>query len=405
MNKYGGCTTDSPQLNQLTVKQDDLSEYLLLLPPSLRPSSEARRFVRILTVCYLHLYVPPHTMATLVTATATPVHAYAQSGPNFERGCQFLQSQRWPTGLTGAVMQNMAHTCFRIFIVDDSGSMGASDGARIVTTSRGLHGKKVNCTRWAELAEAVKFHAEFAYQAQAPSEFRLLNAGNPVQIGNVEDGGASRNYIMQLMNGSPGGVTPLCKHILQVANLIRTMETDLRAQNQMVSLTIFTDGEASDGNVAHALKQLYNLPVRIIIRLCTDQESIVNYWNDVDANLELHLDILDDLFGENDEVRKHNKWLNYAEPLHRCREWGSHFKEFDLLDEAKLNMDQVRTVCALILGGDKNAYPHPAADKAGFLNYVKRQQGTQPTVMNPKTKMLSPWIDTGKLGGGGCTIC
>ena len=114
------------------MKQDDLSEYLLLLPPSLRPSSEARRFVRILTVCYLHLYVPPHTMATLVTATATPVHAYAQSGPNFERGCQFLQSQRWPTGLTGAVMQNMAHTCFRIFIVDDSGSMGASEDAVII---------------------------------------------------------------------------------------------------------------------------------------------------------------------------------------------------------------------------------------------------------------------------------
>ena len=178
----------------------------------------------------------------------------------------------------------------------------------------------------------------------------------------------------------------------------------MRAQNQMVSVTIFTDGEASDGDVATALKQLYNLPVRIIIRLCTDQENIVNYWNDVDANLELHLDILDDLFGENEEVTKWNKWLNYAEPLHRCREWGSHFKEFDLLDEGKLSLDQIRTICALILGGDKDAYPHPAADMKGFLKYVKRQQGTQPSVMNPKTKTLTPWIDIGKLGPSGCSI-
>ena len=344
-------------------------------------------------------------MATLVTAEATPVHAYSQSSPNFERGCQFLQSQRWPTGLTGAVMKNMAHTCFRVFIIDDSGSMSAADGTRLVQTSRGLHAKKIGCTRWSELAEAVKFHAEFAYQAQSLCEFRLLNAGNPVRIGNVEDGGASRNYVMQLMNGSPGGLTPLCKHIFQVANVIRSMEADLRAQNQMVSVTIFTDGEASDGDVATALKQLYHLPVRIVIRLCTDQENVVNYWNDVDANLELQLDILDDLFGENEEVRKCNKWLNYAEPLHRCREWGSHFKEFDLLDEGKLSLDQIRTVCALILGGDKTAYPHPAADMKGFLNFVKRQQGTQPAVMNPKTKRLTPWVDIGKLGGGGCTIC
>ena len=71
----------------------------------------------------------------------------------------------------------------------------------------------------------------------------------------------------------------------------------LRQQNKRVCVTIFTDGESSDGDVTQALKLLENLPVWVVIRLCTDEENIVNYWNEVDNHLEIAMDVLDDLFG------------------------------------------------------------------------------------------------------------
>ena len=44
----------------------------------------------------------------------------------------------------------------------------------------------------------------------------------------------------------------------------------------------------------------------VVIRLCTDDENVVNYWNSVDQELELNMDVLDDFFGEAQEVNSVN---------------------------------------------------------------------------------------------------
>ena len=111
-------------------------------------------------------------------------------------------------------------------------------------------------------------------------------------------------------------------------------------------VTIATDGEATDGDVAAALKPLEDLPVWVVIRLCTDEENVVQYWNNIDSQLELDMDVLDDMAGEADEIfEQGNTWLTYAEPLHRLREFGSPIREMDLMDEKCLNAEQARAVC------------------------------------------------------------
>lgn len=46
------------------------------------------------------------------------------------------------------------------------------------------------------------------------------------------------------------------------------------------------------------MRPLKDLPVWVVVRLCTNDEKIVDYWNRVDEELELSMDVLDDLAGE-----------------------------------------------------------------------------------------------------------
>ena len=207
----------------------------------------------------------------------------------------------------------------------------------------------LQCTRWQELTDALKFHANIAHAAGAPSEFRLLNGSPPIMIGESDANEYDRlSTLMTILDQSPGGGTPLCRHIREVTDKIRSMEGQLRAAGQKACVIIATDGESSDGDIITAMQPLRALPVWVVVRLCTDEDRIVEYWNNIDSQLELDMDVLDDLSGEAGEVNENNSWLTYAEPMHRLREFGVLIKEIDMMDSNKLSLDQIRRFCAIM---------------------------------------------------------
>ena len=149
----------------------------------------------------------------------------------------------------------------------------------------------VPCSRWDELTDAIRFHASLAEVACAPTEFRLLNASAPLVLG--QGGGDDAvNYqrLNDLLRNAPSGGTPLCRHISEIVAQIRGMEHSLRANGHKAVIVIATDGESSDGDVAAALRPLQTMPVLVVIRLCTDDDRIVDYWNSIDDQLELEID-------------------------------------------------------------------------------------------------------------------
>jgi len=187
-----------------------------------------------------------------------------------------------------------------------------------------------------------------------------------------------QNALQIMRKARPGGCTPLTDHILAVHTEIQAMVPELKAKGQKIALIIATDGLPTDdqgyGGPAHqeqfvdALRLLEGLPVWLVIRLCTDEEDVVNFYNDLDHQLELSMEVLDDFAGEAQEVNEHNPWLNYALPLHRMREMGYHDRVFDLIDERPLSTFELRDFCRLLMG-DKHmdGLPDPSVDWEGFV--------------------------------------
>jgi len=323
-----------------------------------------------------------------------------------------LNAKGYPQGLVTECVTSIGKFPMRFFICDDSGSMMTLDGNSVVTTGAGtrLRTEQVTCTRWQELGTSMKFHADMARASGSFAEFKFLN-GPTVQFPrDAASGGFEK--LNRVLGSSPGGSTPLCRAILDVERTIREYADTLRENGQMAVITIFTDGEATDGSLVNAMKPLQLLPVWVVIRLSTDEEKIVNYWNRVDDDLEINIDVLDDLASEAKQVQAINPFLVYTESLHHMREWGMQLRELDRIDEAPLDLDGVHKVIIAIVGPELAAQlPVDYHQNLGGYVAAVRKMFEHPRfsrVHNFKTGVSDTWIRANDIRNmfekGGCLV-
>jgi len=288
----------------------------------------------------------------------------------------------------------------------------------------------VNSTRWAEIKDCVEYHTNLALLRKAPTIFRLLNHPG-ITVGKQQfsvsfNSNNPADSIIDIQNANsimnkvkPEGCTPLTNHILEIQASIMEMSPDLLKEGKRIAVVIATDGLPTDDRGYHndvirdqfvnALRLLEGLPVWLVIRLCTDEDDVVEFYNSLDEQLELSLEVLDDYVGEAQEVYSCNKWLNYALPLHRMREGGFHDKLFDLLDERTLNKGEIREFCELLFGPTHfDGCPDPEIDWEGFLKVISSILKHEDEQYNPIKKKPAPWIDVSALnkiyGDSSCII-
>ena len=175
-------------------------------------------------------------------------------------------------------------------------------------------------------------------------------------------------------------------------SMITPIAQSLRANGQAVAVLLCTDGLPNNRQTfIQAMQQLQALPVWCVVRLCTDDDAVVNYWNDLDRALEAPLEVLDDVRGEAAEVTSLNPWLTYGPPLHMARLFGLPEKIFDAIDEESLLPPQIKEFMCTLLGVPE--LPEPEIDLNGFVSAVQQALLTQPRVIDPRSGKLQPWVD------------
>lgn len=329
---------------------------------------------------------------------------------------QDLVSLDFPLGLALAMNENKTKFPLRVWVVDNSRSMDKPDGIHVHAKSKGVY-KATPCSRWKEMRETVVFHAEMAARIQSPTMFRLLNkpfsSRLPREFSVAKDGPDWIQRDLQLARETvrkvdPRGGTPLTKRIYEIRHNILALKDELEDHGEKIVLVLATDGIPTnlDGEspqevrdeFVEALKSLEALPVWTVVRLCTNAEDVVDFYNSLDRVAGMSLEVLDDYFTEAKELYSYNKWINYAMPIHRAREMGFYHPLFDALDERKLTLAEVKEYFRLLFGNDTvDPMPDPCLDFRGFLLHAKNLLDNQSHPYNPIAKKATPWVDLKKL--------
>lgn len=144
--------------------------------------------------------------------------------------------------------------------------------------------------------------------------------------------------------------------------------------------------------VVQILRRLTSdLPVFVVIRLATDEDDIAAYYNDIDAEEELPLEVIDDIIGEAQEAKASgNGWLTYSPAIHTIREGGTFVRFFDALDERQLVPLEARELASRLLQVGQEDPPLPTglgADVCYASKYWSRQL---PKVYDPLSGRMAP---------------
>ncbi len=329
-----------------------------------------------------------------------------------------------PRGLARLAQDEAMRVGLRVFLLDNSGSTSTLDGT--VTQPGSDVGQ--TCTRWQEITHVALVAARLGAATGVPCEFHLLNRRSVAPAGSapyasLQEG---QDYLCTrsaaevetlrhfLESVEPGGVTPLAERLSALASRFesfsRQRSTEPASRHKLAFLVIATDGAPTslfDGRPTKAaaecaLRELRRLaatlPLRLVVRLCTDEREAVDFWNDADKELELNIDVLDDLESEAKEVAAvGNGWLAYSPALHALRESGTLVGLLDLLDERRLSPGEAATLAGLLLdSAAEGPLPNWRAEGAAFEAFaaaLRKRCDAAGTAFDARLRRRVPVVD------------
>ena len=288
----------------------------------------------------------------------------------------------------------------RFVIHDNSGSMkNYQDGNILEFHSNGEIISKGNRFRYEEANQRANLIVEQTLKDNQEVTIYLLN-----QISFGKDRVEDIDYVTinkgnyqnkkkilerMLRPDNIGGVTPLPDIVRLITNEIISYKNKQNEEGMirdLVKWTIIfnTDGEPNDGyNSINYAKQDFEKELRkliqrvhceIIFNVITDEETVVEYYNVLDVNLNkgyeetaTSVDVLDDWKNEALESQGKNPCIVYSIDIHKKRISGGNHITFDMIDEETMNMFYTNIFIKIIL--DRSDIPD--VDDPNYFNFLE----------------------------------
>jgi len=258
--------------------------------------------------------------------------------------------------------------------------------------------------RWEEAQSKAVVIAEYNIKRKMPPSYYLLNPSSSnwiegedfVNIDPNEDGYEQNLMILKdkiLHRNNIRGATPLDAITRHIKNSLD--EKDIKVP---VCYNIITDGEPNKKRLfENELRYLANhFTIFLTINLCTDNDDIIEYYNDLDVKIGSELgglDVIDDYKGEQLEVIKAgNTFITYSHDIHICRMAGCNSVVADLLDETALSVFHANKLVKELLNNPSDL-PHWTNRQA----YIEKVQQLNTRVYNLHKKGMDDLINTEKL--------
>ena len=301
----------------------------------------------------------------------------------------------------------------RKWLIENSASMKVQDAHCMkIGSNMEYIGSDDNVSRWQEFSQCFDFHVKMSARCWIATEFWLVNdpgadVGDQrfsVACGSQDDLSEEREMANEIIANVKleQKRNPLASQMRRIERRIAKKAPRLISDDKHVVLMLCTGGIPSDefGNDGSAvmtdfvdsLMALSKLPVKIIVRLCTDNERVTDFFNRLDSKLH-DIDVLDDYYGEAMEVYLHNPWLTYGFGLHRLREAGLASDLIGDLDERCFTIEDIHQFCLEFITGEEVNLPHPR----NFISSLASILSNEKLQWNPIKKKQTPWIDIKKL--------
>ena len=230
---------------------------------------------------------------------------------------------------------------------------------------------------------------------------------------------AQKGELLRSLGPKPTLGTPLHLRLREIIKMVELVAPALRQRGHLAAVVIWTDGVPSNKKLfSAAVRELQALPTIVTVRLCTNSESVIEYYDRLDLSCATRtpapgttratLDVVDDLVSEAREVLEVHPWLTYAAPVHMMREFGIANTIFDKLDEHKMTPEQL--VSHLSGSSPALASSSPCLPVANLVFDPSRGQvallhvliGDKPTLPEPDGDELEwPWAPKIKQVGVG----
>ena len=141
--------------------------------------------------------------------------------------------------------------------------------------------KVVQSTRWQELTQDIEAAASLSHLIGARTEFYLLNPVGAKPI--IVTGKRGELDVLKAGLGQPRDRTPLAQTTERIVDKVMDLAPSLLACGEKACVVIATDGKPTDGEDAfqRAVERLLKLPVFLVFRLCTNDEDVIDYYNEL----------------------------------------------------------------------------------------------------------------------------